>query len=396
MYNGWLAINGDEVVNTHRAHEYAKAAGLGWVKGCTECVSVTKPYGGPYVTPKIDADNGNPPPWWGDGSNEDAIDFLGVMGVTIQNVDDSTRNITTIARAGGGGFIGSLTNMMRTITVRAVLVAGSDCALGFGLEWLRSIDSDQDCANGYTELFDCCPSLTAGECDDPTCIGECVEPRLRSFYNTRLTIGPTVLRRVEMARGAMAEVEFIIACADPGIYAPVTPQMVPMESVPTVDPLIVVDEPVDVFAVTVPQPANVPIPVERTLPQRTVWERQEMVLTRPVWGLEVTPEIVLSPTTHTEDVRLTLLRDGEPVMDARVPAIPMGGIVRLDRRSKRIYTTSGGVERVNGALVRAADGTRFLWPRVALPNSGEYVLHVDRAAGGPLVVEVSLHGRATP
>jgi hypothetical protein len=172
--------------------------------------------------------------------------------------------------------------------------------------------------------------------------------------------------------------------------------MVPMESEATVDPLVVVDEPVDVFAVALPQPANVPIPVERTLPVRTVWERQEMVLTRPVWGIEVTPEIVLSPTTHTEDVRLTLLRDGEPVMDARVPAIPMGGVVRLDRRSKRIYTASGGVERVNGALVRAADGTRFLWPRVALPNSGEYVLHVDRAAGGPLVVEVSLHGRATP
>jgi hypothetical protein len=400
MYNGYVEVAFSEVVNTHRAAAYAAQAGLPWVKGCDQCHSITAAHGQTYLTPMRDAAAGDPPPWWGDGSDPDALEFLGVMGISVQNVDDSTRDISTISRAGGGGFIGGLTYQMRSIVVRAVAIAASDCALGFGLEWLRGMDSAQSCANTQVDMYDCCPNLTLADCNDPACTSACVFPRLRSFYDARVTEGPTVLRRREMSRGAMAEIEFTITCGDPGIYAPggVNVGYAIPDSARLIEPRILPPpEPVDLFAVPRPEPIVPLVPVERTMPERLQWLRQEMPLERPQFGAEIAPSITLIPSDgYVEDVRVALVRDSVPVMSVRIPALPQGGEVRIDYRTRRIYTRSNdGPERVNYALARAADGSRLVWPK-SLPNSGQYTLFVDRAAGNAVEVGAVLVGRAQP
>jgi hypothetical protein len=398
MYNGYVEVAFEEVVNTHRAVAYAAQAGLGWVKGCDQCHSITAAHGEAYLTPMRDAALGDPPPWWGDGSNPDALEFLGVMGLSVQNVDDSTRRISTIDRAGGGGFIGGLTYQMRSIVVRAVAIAASDCALGFGLEWLRGIDTAQSCGNTQINMYDCCPNLTMADCDDPDCTQACVLPRLRSFYDARVTEGPTVLRRREMSKGAMAEIEFTITCGDPGIYAyggGNVGRSVP-DSAPVLEPIVTPPVIPDVFAVPQPFTYEPPRVVERTLPLREAWLRQEVALPRPAFGDEVVLDALLAPTDgHVEDVRMTLEHDGHPVASLRFPALPVGGEVRVDFRERRVYTRSGGVERVNWGVARAGDGTRLVWPK-SLPNTGSYALWVDRAAGNPVEVGAVLVGRAQP
>jgi hypothetical protein len=225
-----------------------------------------------------------------------------------------------------------------------------------------------------------------------------VFPRLRSFYDARVTEGPTVLRRREMSRGAMAEIEFTITCGDPGIYAyggtPVGYAVSPSRS--HIEPRILPrPAPVDLFAV--PRPEPVMPTVERTMEPRLQWLRQEMALERPAFGTEVAPSITLIPSNgHVEDVRVALVRDSVPVMALRIPALPQGGEVRIDYRARRIYTRSNdGPEQVNYSLARAADGSRLVWPK-SLPNSGQYTLVVDRGAGNPVEVGAVLVGRAQP
>lgn len=47
------------------------------------------------------------------------------------------------------------------------------------------------------------------------CVDACLGPYMRQFHNSRITAGPTVLRRPQMTCGAMVEVEFTIVAGDP-------------------------------------------------------------------------------------------------------------------------------------------------------------------------------------
>jgi len=281
MYVGFISIGNDdpfanpelestEVVNNMRAYAYARWAGLDWLKSCDECegLDMLTSEGKGYVSPIAD-----PAPWY-DVDNPDSYGFLGVVGMEITGASDSTRQANVSMSLSGIGVIGPTYMAPRTMVVRALAIARDDCALEYGLLWLRRQYSTtiNPCGGDPMTFFDCCPCLcddegAGGPCwardydelaggpeCDPTfwpatydeliagppaddeewcdwvdvynelrvgpppwscCIDECLAPYMRQFHNSRVTTGPTILRRPSMSCGALAEVEFTIVAADP-------------------------------------------------------------------------------------------------------------------------------------------------------------------------------------
>lgn len=395
MYIGYLAIAGKEVINTHRVREYARMAGLGWVGGCDSCESIAAGKGHDYVTPMLDTVK---PPWWGSGTDTDALSFLGVMGLSMDNADDSTRKIAVTGGVVSGAYLGPLRYAERAITVRGVAIAASDCALDYGLAWLRSVDITNDCASSTVDVYACCPHLAASDCADPVCAKACIDKEWRQYHNARITSGPTVLRRREhMTNGAWAEIEFIITAGDPYIYAP--PSAVPTEavaSVEVVDPTV--DEspdPVDGFARTLPYPRPPSLVREPHFLPRDRWLRDVVLLPRPDFGVEVVPTISVWSEYGAPDIRVTLIGPEGIVGVYRMQDFPADGSLTFDFRRRVVETESNGIVRRNSGYVRDVLGAPMRWPR-RLPV-GDYEVWVDRPVNSPpLMVDADVAGRVSP
>src|SRR4029079_11541196 len=127
-------------------------------------------------------------------------------------------------KPGSGGFIGPLRFAVRTMTIKAVAVAGNDCSLGYGLNWLRSLDSTSNCSTSTITMYECCPHVAQEDCDTIECREKCILKVQRQMHEARITSGPQVLMRRDMlSRGAIAQVEFVITSGDPFLYIPPFP-----------------------------------------------------------------------------------------------------------------------------------------------------------------------------
>lgn len=262
MYEGFAIIgdgqlNGQnfEIINNARAFAYACNAGMTWLNDCNICESAATVLttGPDYVNPAEDL-----APWY-DPDDPDSPDFFGVMGMAITGAEDSTRTATVTAAATGGGVISALNYAPRTMVVRALAMAASECGLEYGLNWLRCQYSGttDDCLGDVMTFFDCCPcACVNSDTPDPDacwvdtyrelhtdpdlcnpdwwpttyaqlrdgpgpdesemwcswlknylqlattgppmwacCTEQCVVPYLRQFHNVRIIAGPRVLSR---------------------------------------------------------------------------------------------------------------------------------------------------------------------------------------------------------
>lgn len=394
MYSGFMAIDGVEVINNHRVAQYARYAGLFWVHPCTQCSSISAARGEDFVTPMKDEVK---PPWWTDGTNSDELNFLGLMGLDFDNIDDSARDVKITPAAADGAYLGALRYKERSVTVRAIAVATDDCSLGFGLEWLRSVDTINDCDSSTVQMYDCCPHLAASDCDDPACAAECVDRRARELRNARITSGPTILTRRSMnTRGSFAQVEFVLTAGDPYIYSP--PASVGMALRPSVE---VFDPPAETTQRVVSDgfSLNAPVPVAppslarepRFLP-RDHWLRDVVVYPQPQFGREVAPSFTLWAQSFIPDVRVTLIGPEGVAGVWRMTGFPDDGALTMDFGLRRVTTMSNGVMRTNPGFVEDGKGGPMRWPK-RLPT-GPYELWVDRSPGTALsVLDADVAGR---
>lgn len=179
MYPGWMIIGTQdpvgfpaaftEIVNNTRAYAYADWAGICWLQDCNECdvASIVTP-GYPYVSPILD-----PAPWY-DESDPDSWGFLGVVGLDVEGADSSTRQAEVKMSLGGVGVIGPTYLGPRTLVVRALAVATDECALQFGLTWLRQQygTSFDACGGDTLTFFDCCPCVCPDDNAGSACWAE--------------------------------------------------------------------------------------------------------------------------------------------------------------------------------------------------------------------------------
>lgn len=172
MYQGYISCGLDdpfavppafstEIVNNPRAYAYTRWAGLPWLIPCDECdgVETITSRGKGFLSPILD-----PAPWY-DVNNPDSWGFLGVLGLEITGGSDSTRQANVSMSISGIGVIGRTYMGPRTMVIRALAIARDDCALEFGLTWLRGIAAQEvnPCGGDPVTFFDCCPCICPEE-----------------------------------------------------------------------------------------------------------------------------------------------------------------------------------------------------------------------------------------
>lgn len=167
MYPGYISIGTEnpllpglqvyEIVNNQRAYAYAAEAGICWLHECDACPQTAVIVPGPSEYVSVAAD---PAPWYR-ANNPDSEDFLGVVGLEVTGVEDSTRQATVTMGLTGGGIIGPTYMGPRTLVVRALAIALDECSLQYGLSWLRTQYNTtfNPCSGDPVTFFDCCPCL---------------------------------------------------------------------------------------------------------------------------------------------------------------------------------------------------------------------------------------------
>lgn len=155
-YEGYLAVGGNEVINTSRAHAAAHALGIGL--GCDRCPDFARELGDdPYRAPD---DREYPAPWY-DPTYPESAGFAGVIGLEADGMAASpmSNEPTELLRAGS---LPSPPRMQqREIAYTVLLVAVDECSLSYGMSWLAEALAGSPCETGCEGqtacVLACCP-----------------------------------------------------------------------------------------------------------------------------------------------------------------------------------------------------------------------------------------------
>lgn len=141
-YDGYLALGGVEIINTERARGYMSTAdcACGLREGCqcdgiADAAAVLAGTAGdsPATYDYAEIDQA---PWY-DGSQPDLSSrFLGVAGLRLSGLYDSTRSAEVTEGLADGGVVGRQRRTTREVRATALLMAKGRDALFFGARWL--------------------------------------------------------------------------------------------------------------------------------------------------------------------------------------------------------------------------------------------------------------------
>lgn len=171
MFDGWMQLAGNEVINVARTMAYANSgyvpAGLS-VQDCLGCDALPEMLGDKkYESPMLDE-----APWFESG-NPDTWDFAGVLPLEITGLNGSTRRATVTEMVSDGGAVAGVRFASRTIAVTALLLGKSTCAVEAGLSWLSTVLGGSKCSGPPTSaarsacegdelcVLTCCPDELA-------------------------------------------------------------------------------------------------------------------------------------------------------------------------------------------------------------------------------------------
>jgi hypothetical protein len=241
MWDGYLEMGGNEIVNTARALGYQATAdcSVKWLRG-KECGGIRQAVGG---EPIYDARNIENAPWY-DNDDEATARFLGVYGVTFEGVDDSTRTASVQENVEAGGTVGKVRHASKSIRVRAWLTAIGEDALNIGLAWLSAALDPESCGShgnscGSTDLcfFTACPPAfeEGGDIEE---WDAATTKLLRRMHGVTCTSGPLVLQKRNRGNTWGYEVEFTLVAGTPWLFSDTE-----SIEVPPIVPLVIQDLP---------------------------------------------------------------------------------------------------------------------------------------------------------
>lgn len=240
MLYDYLAMGGQEIVNSARAFGYASTAdcptGLLRDAGCDALDEALAAIGNGndeqgYAHARIQT-----APWYDPSLNDLSGRFMGVYGLSFEGFKNSTRRAEIVDRFSEGGVIGRQTRAARVVTVRALLVAQGRDAIDFGLEWLTAELDPGSCGQhggrcGLTDLefFDDCPPERGVDPDNPLLPEPLADYRarvnghLRYLHDVAVTSGPLIVEERGSGDGWWVyEVEFTVGSEQAFIYSQTT------------------------------------------------------------------------------------------------------------------------------------------------------------------------------
>lgn len=142
MLDHFLAVGGNEVINSARAYGYATTSGCPtWWLEDPECPTIAEAESAtPYVYANI-----TQAPWYDPDDASATGRFLGLYGIDILGLSDSTREAQVTQLTGDGAATSGYRHASREVRVRAWMSAIGQDALEAGMTWLRNVLEPNAC-----------------------------------------------------------------------------------------------------------------------------------------------------------------------------------------------------------------------------------------------------------
>lgn len=134
MFNGYLELGGNEIINTERTHAYLDNQAPWFPIRRRDNVTTLHTALGDseYESPLIDDAS------WVSPSEPDTHRFLGLYPLDIEGIGGSTYSATSTESLVAGGTAGAGRDGSRTIRVRGLLLGEDTLAIEAGMTWLKS------------------------------------------------------------------------------------------------------------------------------------------------------------------------------------------------------------------------------------------------------------------
>lgn len=404
-WDGYFRLGEDtEISNVARTVGYAQNMGLEqvWRNGDFSWMNTYfNIYG--YKNPTNDetAPGYSPAPWF-DPNLPASADFGGMMILSAEGLEDSTRSAETIEFTGDGGRNGKLRNGTKTIVFSAALVGKTEESVEYGLRWLKSVLKRRDCTGLSTfcngqDLYYFRSRWQGGpmSVDDKDLWRVANEVHLRDVTFTR---GPTVTRKRVGACDVVWTISFTAVAADPYEYGfPLDIfqglgafENIWYEYLPPFNPIVGTDGVVYVEEEQCPVPIWDPIydPMFPTLQNPPgppdyypdgwyispgTWERYWADLPDNLLPLntDVVPILTIGSVGEARMVRVRFYNIDEvpdpetvctPFWETIISYIPDNFTYIIDATQRASYTLSTGVPRRTDALVYGPEAKPMTWP----------------------------------
>lgn len=280
---GWFTYGDTEVINATRTETYARNAAVGWFKPAYKNTALPLILGDTYTSPLMD----DAP--WTDPDALESYDFYGAYPLSVAGIEDSTITADVVESTREGGVVQKARHATKTMVFSVALVGGSECAVEYGMRWLKAVLNECGCLRGHSPIGSCGgQSLTYLSCEPavdlnyttgsatyqrvvvdggiaskpgPTLVNggsaakpggqlvngggavvndqttietaptfdltECLDPYLRALRKVTVTTGPTVTSKAAMSNGGAAwTVEWTAVAGDPNEYGAPIPIVV--------------------------------------------------------------------------------------------------------------------------------------------------------------------------
>lgn len=386
-YEGWVDYDGTEVVNHSRTVQLARALGV---------TSVAIP---PSKVAWIDAAVGGPDysvianaPWY-DPNVPASAEFVGMVVLRIDGLDDSSLQSTAIEYVTDGGHSGRPRNTTQTLVFDARLIASTERGAEFGKRWIARMLSHQKsgvfCAGADLTYFRL--ASVSGN--------EKVHRR-----DVRLTRGLSITKKIRRACSAIWSLTFTMTAADPFEYGAEVPKITSLgaDTGPTGPGVIASGSLAGLYSSCPPsayQPVYDPqFPAMVAAPSApeffpTGWDLTEGQPFKRKWArisvvepddLRTVPILKLRSTEEARMVRLSIF-DSMAAVDEQCGALwsvivtylPANVDFYIDSEAKAVYTYDGYSDYVQRAdsLVYAPDAEPMRW--AALSDPANYLVALD-------------------
>lgn len=394
MYNGYLTLDGTEVLNGARTKKYVGALLPGVEVKCDFTGLSTALGGAGYTTPAADA-----APWYV-STQAPTGRFYGFMPLGLVGADDSTRELQVTELTGDGAVHSLPRHASREIQVKTLAIAADKEALYAGIAWLKDV-CDNGCADssGVNSGIHCLDRTATFFSALP--VSQTATQALRSFYRVEVIQSPVITKEWVSINGAMASVEFILRAGVPWPFTePTRVGTLTMDTSPTTqtdaagedcsaatDPYYgFVNDPYFTAISKPPAPPNIKPPNILTV---SSWKRKVLALpvdmTRRA-GKAVPVIRVLTGTNDLQQVRIRFYETTGPLSgcgysgEFMISYAPVNSSLMIDGIRQEITVLLEDGRRVPaGHLVYGADGKPFMW--ADLDCHKDYTMTVDMMTG---------------
>lgn len=393
MYDGYLAVNGVEIINAARVSAYLGAK--------LPALNVTCPTGtlrtalghSAYTTPDRDM-----APWFR-GNRSAAARFYGLFPGKFEGVENSTRATPVVELIADGAVHTMPRHASREIRVVATAFAADEEAMNEGMAWLRDTLAGGDCGDdaGYSCTGRDVKMFTAR----PSTLIEAYN-FARYFYSAEVLSGPQVNSKLVSGttKALVWEVEFILSAGRPWAFT----ELAQAASL-NMDTAVNFTDPAgedcsqqagpyndfisDPYFTAIAKPPRPPIILPPNLLPLTSWRR----LTAPIplsttsrWG-RVVPVVQISTGANpVQQVRLRFYRTPGPLQGCAydgeflIAYVPAHSVLTLDGARQRVSVLLPDGRTVPGGhLLYGSAGRPFSWPSMGCQHG--YTMTADMMPG---------------